>query len=179
MIAFPLGEVDPDLLYPCLTTSLLLLKKLVSLHFLWMKSCIPAVLQPKKTLVQTRIPPLLSKSILFSLLQRIDKYSLYICTYRDIALVFHPLPGALMDDDYLYPPSDLFNISGFPICPSSMIRHGQLPPLDDPIITPYPPTSSTVLSAGVGGSLLQPLATISSPIQDAWKSVVQDGKEQY
>ena len=177
VIVFPPGEVDPDLLYPCLTTSLPL-KKLASLHSSWMKSCVLAVLQLKKFLIQTRLSPLWSKSILFSMLQRIDIHSLYTCTYSDIALVFHPLPGALMDDDYLYPPSDLFNISGFPIRPSSMIHHGQLPPLNDPMTTPYP-TSSTVLSAGAGGSLLQPLTSLSSPIEDAWQTAVQDGKEQH
>ena len=176
MIVFPPGEVDPDLLYPCLTTSLLPLKKLASLHSSWMKSCIPAVLQTKRFLIQTRLSLLWSKSILFSMLQRIDIHSLYTCTHRDIALVFHPLPGALMDDDYLYPPSDLFNISGFPIRPSSMICHGQLPPLNDPMTTPNP-TSSTIFSAGAGGSLLQPLTSISSPIEDAWQTAVQDGKE--
>ena len=94
--------------------------------------------------------------------------------YRDLELVFTPLPGAVIDDDYLYPASDLFILPGFPVCHSSMIRHGQLPPLHYNTGVPSP-LSYTVLNAATNGLPIEPFDSISSRPTTALSTGWMDG----
>ena len=100
-----------------------------------------------------------------------------VYNYRDPAIVFTPLPGAIMDDEYQYPPPDLFILPGFPVRQSSMLRHGQLPPLRYAVGAPSP-LSSTFLNAATNGHPVhapEPLTSRPVSTLDTGESRLLDG----
>ena len=79
-----------------------------------------------------------------------------------------------MDDDYLHPLADLL-----PVPHSSMVRHGQLPPLRYAVAASIR-LSATGLNASADDPSVVLLATSSSrhlTAQDVWSE--QEGKEQH
>ena len=94
--------------------------------------------------------------------------------YRDLDLFFTALPGAAVDDDYLYPLGDLL-----PVNRSSMVRHGQLPPLRNAVAAPTCLSSTDLNTRADSPPVVPPITSSSSPVpvSDAWVNSEQDGKE--